>query len=280
MLCGGCRNRGTGFKQCAGCKVINYCSSECQKSHWKEHKPTCKRITEYLQKNSNVRSVSTKMKRIMHEKIGEYIQQMRIDYYRWQQSEDVVPKIGKMYWKEFLKRSSPITNLVHLSFVDYGKLTDHYVNVKQFFIRDESLPVIDEETYNMYLSCKTFDKAVELDSRQKFRRLVATTEGRPMQLSDLQTSGEFVRVVPFDITYGMSDPDDTSGGYNSSLTIFGVGAFVETTTNVYGTFNMLKYAVVENRGQCVTTMLSPDDDPIKVMAGVCERLEAGSSSSD
>ena len=29
------------FKRCSRCKKIHYCSSACQKAHWKTHKPTC-----------------------------------------------------------------------------------------------------------------------------------------------------------------------------------------------------------------------------------------------
>lgn len=29
------------LKKCARCKIVYYCSAECQKSHWKTHKPTC-----------------------------------------------------------------------------------------------------------------------------------------------------------------------------------------------------------------------------------------------
>ncbi|KAG1743320.1 uncharacterized protein EDB91DRAFT_240724 [Suillus paluster] len=32
----------TQFKRCAACKEVVYCTQECQKSHWKAHKPTCK----------------------------------------------------------------------------------------------------------------------------------------------------------------------------------------------------------------------------------------------
>ena len=33
---------GTSLMLCSGCKSVGYCSRECQKSHWKFHKPTCK----------------------------------------------------------------------------------------------------------------------------------------------------------------------------------------------------------------------------------------------
>ncbi|KAJ7679379.1 hypothetical protein DFH06DRAFT_1316303 [Mycena polygramma] len=44
--CEGCRKRpdqnGPGYSLCASCKVSRYCSRECQKAHWKEHKRLCK----------------------------------------------------------------------------------------------------------------------------------------------------------------------------------------------------------------------------------------------
>lgn len=36
----GCTNPGT--KRCAQCKLIHYCSQECQKAHWPNHKVNCK----------------------------------------------------------------------------------------------------------------------------------------------------------------------------------------------------------------------------------------------
>ena len=34
---------------CAGCKKVAYCNSQCQKSHWKQHKKTCT----YIQKSTD-----------------------------------------------------------------------------------------------------------------------------------------------------------------------------------------------------------------------------------
>lgn len=39
------------LKVCAGCKIIQYCSSICQKQHWKEHKKLCKKIINTTPKN-------------------------------------------------------------------------------------------------------------------------------------------------------------------------------------------------------------------------------------
>jgi TPR repeat protein len=49
ITCGGCvrvKKEGEGdLSLCKGCQCIYYCNRECQKAHWKEHKPTCQRIS-------------------------------------------------------------------------------------------------------------------------------------------------------------------------------------------------------------------------------------------
>lgn len=41
-ICSGCLTYGEGFKKCANCKLICYCSKNCQKKHWKAgHKKEC-----------------------------------------------------------------------------------------------------------------------------------------------------------------------------------------------------------------------------------------------
>jgi len=37
-----CENTGT--KKCSGCLVARYCSSDCQKTHWNDHKRECKTL--------------------------------------------------------------------------------------------------------------------------------------------------------------------------------------------------------------------------------------------
>ncbi|XP_042004279.1 ubiquitin carboxyl-terminal hydrolase 18-like [Salvia splendens] len=39
-------------KQCAGCKMVKYCSEACQKSHWTEHKTRCKEMKSLYKANS------------------------------------------------------------------------------------------------------------------------------------------------------------------------------------------------------------------------------------
>merc|ERR1711964_404288 len=41
--CAGC-NKSNGVWFCKGCNAVMYCSRECQKSHWKTHKPHCKKV--------------------------------------------------------------------------------------------------------------------------------------------------------------------------------------------------------------------------------------------
>jgi hypothetical protein len=41
-LCANCGNANN-LKYCSACKVVHYCSTECQKNHWSSHKADCKR---------------------------------------------------------------------------------------------------------------------------------------------------------------------------------------------------------------------------------------------
>lgn len=40
--CAGCGVVGTKHKKCARCETTYYCGTDCQRSHWKVHKKTCK----------------------------------------------------------------------------------------------------------------------------------------------------------------------------------------------------------------------------------------------
>ena len=55
-VCGAC-NKGYGLnpvfpeggKKCARCKQVHYCNRECQRAHWKTHKPNCKELKKDLE---------------------------------------------------------------------------------------------------------------------------------------------------------------------------------------------------------------------------------------
>ncbi|KAJ7486991.1 hypothetical protein FB451DRAFT_1554123 [Mycena latifolia] len=40
-MCENCTVRRIDLRRCAGCATVRYCSKECQKAHWKSHKPHC-----------------------------------------------------------------------------------------------------------------------------------------------------------------------------------------------------------------------------------------------
>lgn len=51
-ICGGCGTKKEGgidrLSLCNGCRSIFYCSRECQKAHWRQHKSMCQRISPLL----------------------------------------------------------------------------------------------------------------------------------------------------------------------------------------------------------------------------------------
>jgi len=58
--CAKCQKAVTDIQQCSGCKVIGYCSRDCQKAHWTDHKLLCKQISAIKEKDLGFTKVVTK----------------------------------------------------------------------------------------------------------------------------------------------------------------------------------------------------------------------------
>ena len=41
--CASCHSKTATLQRCSGCKRVFYCSTTCQKKHWKEHRPECQK---------------------------------------------------------------------------------------------------------------------------------------------------------------------------------------------------------------------------------------------
>jgi hypothetical protein len=50
-ICHSCRQLFRQLRRCDGCHAVRYCSAECQKAHWKEHKAACKQVASTHQIN-------------------------------------------------------------------------------------------------------------------------------------------------------------------------------------------------------------------------------------
>ncbi|XP_063700746.1 uncharacterized protein LOC134831040 [Culicoides brevitarsis] len=46
--CGTCGRVNSSLKTCSGCRLISFCSVDCQKKYWKVHKPLCKAVSKIL----------------------------------------------------------------------------------------------------------------------------------------------------------------------------------------------------------------------------------------
>jgi hypothetical protein len=46
QTCENCDKKGYDLKKCASCQGVRYCSTQCQKAHWKQHKELCKELSE------------------------------------------------------------------------------------------------------------------------------------------------------------------------------------------------------------------------------------------
>ncbi|KAJ7126449.1 hypothetical protein C8R43DRAFT_707609 [Mycena crocata] len=60
-LCYTCDEPGNPLRTCSKCKIARYCSSQCQKAHWKVHKETCMDHKANLQA-SDIPGIETELK--------------------------------------------------------------------------------------------------------------------------------------------------------------------------------------------------------------------------
>ena len=44
LACANCGARGVTLRPCSACKLINYCTPVCQRTHWKKHKKECRKL--------------------------------------------------------------------------------------------------------------------------------------------------------------------------------------------------------------------------------------------
>ncbi|KAJ3296637.1 hypothetical protein HDU76_006700 [Blyttiomyces sp. JEL0837] len=56
LKCGGCGKKGT-WRLCAGCGLVPYCGTECQKMTWPDHKVECKKARENSKGKERVKGV-------------------------------------------------------------------------------------------------------------------------------------------------------------------------------------------------------------------------------
>jgi MYND finger len=48
--CANCGNQGSDLLRCSRCNNVHYCNKECQKTHWKTHKPICNDYVDNLKR--------------------------------------------------------------------------------------------------------------------------------------------------------------------------------------------------------------------------------------
>ena len=59
-VCWFCSTSAPKLKACAECRIAKYCNAECQKSHWRAHKPRCLEVKE-LKKDKTGRAAMSRM---------------------------------------------------------------------------------------------------------------------------------------------------------------------------------------------------------------------------
>ncbi|KAA1477214.1 hypothetical protein DENSPDRAFT_828525 [Dentipellis sp. KUC8613] len=89
-----------GTLACTSCRLVSYCSKDCQVKHWKLHKKDCK---------DSLRSESWKPLWILENRSPSFITDDAADDNLWPQSQDLAFMIGKHLWGNV-----PATDIVNL----------------------------------------------------------------------------------------------------------------------------------------------------------------------
>jgi mitochondrial splicing suppressor protein 51 len=108
--CGKASSKDTSLKRCAKCRTIHYCSRDCQKADWKQHKKVCAMAAQKSGSTNNAlpSTVSTSSrstastssipgrlqalldKKWLHDRTEEEVYNLPIDTYRFRMEEEYV----------------------------------------------------------------------------------------------------------------------------------------------------------------------------------------------
>lgn len=105
--CDDCLPADKSLRRCNACKLIRYCSRECQKQHWKEHKPAC---------DSNVRV------RQVRKKLGPIVAERQRSHEKWCQKNGQWISHAALSALEIKKDWTRIDTQVFVLYVDVEQI--------------------------------------------------------------------------------------------------------------------------------------------------------------
>lgn len=127
-ICENCDERDLEFKKCSGCENVYYCSIECQKNHWDEHKKSCGKHCKYPGSLNNLKKVTSWFIKLL----------------------DLPPKFH--YWKKL-----PKNKFICIMIDDVNKLT--YDSEKICNIYKKMFHQMDiSDLYDMLRNCNQYEQ--------------------------------------------------------------------------------------------------------------------------